>query len=83
MREAVGQIAAPAVLLLAERGMLNDQTPLFPRGSVTGLRTQRGPLEVIRVPATNHYTILAGDIGARAVAHHLRGFAAAGAAGRA
>jgi pimeloyl-ACP methyl ester carboxylesterase len=83
MREAVGRIAAPAVLLLAERGMLNDQTPLFPRGSVTGLRTQRGPLEVIRVPATNHYTILAGDIGARAVAHHLRGFAAAGAAGRA
>lgn len=83
MRRAVGQIDAPAVLLLAERGMLNDQTPLFPRGAVAGLRTRRGPLDVIRVPGTNHYTILAGDVGARAVAHHLRGFAAGVAAERA
>lgn len=76
MRRVVDEIAAPAVLLLAERGMVNDRTPLFPKGAVSGLRTQRGPLDVIRVPGTNHYTILAGDVGARAVAHHLRRFAA-------
>ena len=77
MRRAVAEIAAPAVLLLAERGMLDEETPLFPDGAVARLRTREGALEVIRVPDTNHYTILAGDAGARAGAHHLRRFAAA------
>lgn len=83
MRRVVGQIDASALLLLAERGMLNDETPLYPEGAVAGLRTRRGPLDVIRVPNTNHYTILAGDVGARAVAHHLRGSAAGADAGSA
>lgn len=81
MRGAVGELDVPAVLLLAERGMRNEETPLYPEGAVTGLTTRRGPLEVIRVPGTNHYTIVAADPGARAVAHQLRRFAAAGDAG--
>lgn len=80
VREALATMDAPAVLLLAERGMLNDETPLYPRERVTGLRTARGPLEVIRVPDTNHYTIMLDDAGARAVAHQLRRFAGAGPA---
>lgn len=71
---AVSDIDAPAVLLVAERGMLNDETPLYPDGAVADLRTRRGPLEVIRVPGTNHYTICLGERGARAVAYHLRRF---------
>lgn len=75
VRNAVATLDVPAVLLLAERGMLDDETPLYPRRRVAGLRTARGPLEVIRVPDTNHYTIMLDDVGARAVAHQLRRFA--------
>ncbi|HSJ44165.1 MAG TPA: alpha/beta hydrolase [Euzebyales bacterium] len=75
---AIGRLQVPAVLLLAERGMLDDETPLYPPALVEGLRTAQGPLEVIRVPDTNHYTIAMGDAGARAIAHHLRRFARPG-----
>jgi pimeloyl-ACP methyl ester carboxylesterase len=75
---AIGRLQVPAVLLLAERGMLDDETPLYPPDLVEGLRTAQGPLEVIRVPDTNHYTIAMGRAGSRAVAHHLRRFARRG-----
>lgn len=75
VRDALADIAAPAVLLLAERGMLNEETPLYPPAAVSGLATRRGPLEVIRVPGTNHYTIGLGEAGALAIAHQLRRFA--------
>ena len=74
VHKAVAAIDAPAVLLVAERGMLNDKTPLYPDDVVADLRTTRGQLEVIRVPGTNHYTICLANRGARAVAHHLRRF---------
>lgn len=76
IRSAVGQLDVPAVLLLAERGMRNEETPLFADTATNGLRTRRGPLETIRVPGTNHYTILLGEAGSRAVAYQLRRFAA-------
>ncbi|HSK98351.1 MAG TPA: alpha/beta hydrolase [Euzebyales bacterium] len=72
LRSAVGEIDVPAVLLLAERGMRNEETPLFPADAVSALRTRRGPLETIRVPATNHYTLTLSEPGARAVAYQLR-----------
>lgn len=72
---AVGRLQVPAVLLLAERGMLDDETPLYPPALVDGLHTAQGPLEVIRVPDTNHYTIAMGEAGALAIAHQLRRFA--------
>ena len=76
IRSAVENIDAPAVLLVAERGMRNEETPLFGDPALKGLRTARGPLDVIRVPGTNHYTILIGEPGSRAVAYQLRRFAA-------
>ena len=54
----------------------NEETPLYPEASVAGRRTARGPLTPIRVPDTNHYTILGGAAGVRAVAYQLRRFAA-------
>lgn len=78
LRRAVEGLDVPAVLLLAERGMRNETVPLYPEYAVTGLRTRRGRLEVIRVPGTNHYTILASAPGARAVAYQFRRFAVAG-----
>jgi pimeloyl-ACP methyl ester carboxylesterase len=76
MRRAIGEIDVPTVLLLAERGMQNEATPLYPADRVSALRTRRGPLESIRVPATNHYTITMSPHGARAIAHQLRRFVA-------
>lgn len=79
MRRAVGDIDVPAVLLLAERGMQNEETPLYPADKVSALRTRRGALDSIRVPDTNHYTITMSMQGARAIAHQLRRFAASAA----
>lgn len=76
VRDAVTLLDVPSVLLVAERGMQNEPTPLYP--DVDGLVTRRGPLEIIRVPDTNHYTIGLGESGALAIAHQLRRFAAGG-----
>lgn len=78
VRGAVERIAAPAVLLLAERGMLDGPTPLYPDEAIGGLRTSRGPLEVVRIPDTNHYSVAMGRAGAQAVAGQLRRFAGTG-----
>lgn len=72
---ALADVTEPAVLLLAERGMRNDPTPLYPDEAVGTLATAAGPLEVIRVAGTNHYTICMGRAGAQAIAHQVRRFA--------
>lgn len=72
VRSAVAALTVPTVLLLAERGMLNGATPLYPAESVSGLATATGPLEVIRVPDTNHYTVCMGPGGAQAIAQQVR-----------
>ncbi|HEX6257560.1 MAG TPA: alpha/beta hydrolase [Euzebyales bacterium] len=77
LHDVVSALEMPAVLLVAERGMLNGATPLITDEQAAELQTARGPLEVIRVPDTNHYTIMLDDRGARAVAHQLRRFATA------
>jgi pimeloyl-ACP methyl ester carboxylesterase len=75
VRTTLAAIGAPTVLLLAERGMLNGPTPLYPDDAVDGLTTAAGPLEVVRVADTNHYSVCMGRVGARAIARHLRRFA--------
>jgi pimeloyl-ACP methyl ester carboxylesterase len=77
LRAMIIGIDVPAVLLLAGRGMLDQPEPLYADEVVEGLATARGPLEVIRVPATNHYTIAVGEAGALAIAHQVRRFAVA------
>ena len=42
LRDVISRLDVPTVLLLAERGMLNDETPLFPAAAVNALRTRRG-----------------------------------------
>jgi pimeloyl-ACP methyl ester carboxylesterase len=72
LRRVIGELDVPAVLLLAERGMFNEEKPLFPTDAVSALRTRRGPLEIIRVPNTNHYTLALSEPGARAIVHQVR-----------
>ena len=63
---AFHKLTVPAVLLWADRGLL-DQSP----GVYTGDGTAGLAVPAVRVPGTNHYSILASAEGAAAVADHL------------
>lgn len=82
IRQAISNIDAPAVLLLGERGMRNEETPMYATDAVSALRTLRGPLNSIRVPGTNHYTVMFSASGARAVNYQLRRLTTAAAPSR-
>jgi pimeloyl-ACP methyl ester carboxylesterase len=62
---AIHKLPMPGVLLWADRGLL-DQTP----GAYTAENTAGLGVPSIRVPDTNHYSILAGP-GASTVAEHI------------
>jgi pimeloyl-ACP methyl ester carboxylesterase len=63
---AFHQLKVPAALLYADRGLL-DQSP----GGYTAANTAGLAVPAIRVPDTNHYSILVAPDGAAAVAGHL------------
>ncbi len=67
--DAIAALAKPAVLLRAERGMMNDPTPL-----VGDALVQQYPQvkDLGFVADTNHYTIALSDHGARAIADAIR-----------
>jgi pimeloyl-ACP methyl ester carboxylesterase len=65
---AFHELAVPAVLLYADRGLL-DQTP----GAYTKENTDGRNVPAVRVPGTNHYSILVAPEGAATVADHLLG----------
>lgn len=70
--DALG-LTVPTTLLYAPRGLLDDPNPLQPEAVVTewvagAPDTRRG----LEVPDVNHYTIVLGATGARAVAGVLR-----------
>ena len=69
LTDAVAGLAKPAVLLRAERGMMNDPTPLVPDALVEQYPqvTDAGVVQ-----DTNHYTILLSEHGAAAVADAIR-----------
>jgi len=65
---AVHQLHVPAVLLYADRGLL-DQSP----GAYTKENTDGLEVPAVRVPDTNHYSILAAPHGAAVVADRILG----------
>lgn len=67
--DAIAALDKPTVLLRAERGMMNEPTPLFTEAMLEPY-PQVKDLGV--VADTNHYTILLSDHGARAVADTVR-----------
>ncbi|MFG2447911.1 alpha/beta hydrolase [Streptomyces sp. NPDC048512] len=80
---AVRRLPRPAVLLWAERGLMDEPQGLYDerRLAAAGLEPER--VRPRLVTGTNHYTILVGDEGARVVAQHLLDAAAdPGADGR-
>ncbi|MFE4329370.1 alpha/beta fold hydrolase [Streptomyces sp. NPDC056831] len=68
---AVRKLPAPATLLWAQRGLMNEEQGLYDetRLAAAGL----GGTEVTPVPVrdVNHYTLLTGEAGAGVIAHHL------------
>jgi lipase len=63
--DAIAALDRPAVLLRAERGMMNEETPLVGDAVVQQYPQVK---DLGFVAGTNHYTILLSDRGAKAVA---------------
>jgi pimeloyl-ACP methyl ester carboxylesterase len=62
---AYQRMTCPAVMLWAERGMLDEPTGLYDESKVPQA------LNPVKVNGVNHYTIVISPAGARAVADHL------------
>ena len=65
---AFDQLAVPAVLLYADRGLLNQSPGAYTKENTDGRR-----VPAVRVPDTNHYSILVAPDGAAAVATAIVG----------
>ncbi|MFD6920769.1 alpha/beta hydrolase [Streptomyces sp. NPDC059944] len=68
---AVHRLPRPAVLLWAERGLMDEPRGLYDERRLAAAGLDPGRVRSLRVAGTNHYTIVIGDEGARIVAEHL------------
>lgn len=76
--QALNELAHPARLLRAPRGLLNEEPGLYAPAYIASWRDRLPDLEISDVAGTNHYTIVMDDPGASAVAAVLAGQAVAG-----
>jgi len=65
------KVRGPMIFLRAPRGILNGD-PLYPGSLIEDWKRRLPQLAVAEVPDVNHYTILLGGPGAKAVAHEIR-----------
>lgn len=78
------QLAVPATLLVAPRGMVDDPHPMQPIALAQAwAAADPGRREAVQVPDVNHYTIVFGASGASSVAEAIAAAAAAAAVARA
>jgi pimeloyl-ACP methyl ester carboxylesterase len=68
---AVHRLPRPAVLLWAERGLMDEPQGLYDEQRLAAAGLDPELVRTRLVPGTNHYTIIIGDEGARIVARHL------------
>lgn len=71
VRDAVHRLPSPAVLLWAERGLMDEPQGLYDEERLAAAGLDRDLVAPHLVAGTNHYSILAGENGAREVARHL------------
>ncbi|MFH7334993.1 alpha/beta fold hydrolase [Streptomyces sp. KHY 26] len=76
--QAVHRLPLTALLLRAERGLMNEPQGLYDEQRLAAAKLDPDKVRTRYVPGTNHYTLLVGDAGARLVADQL--LAAAGIA---
>lgn len=70
-RDDQSRLEVPAVLLRAERGMLDTPTPLLPDELVAAVLPTTRIVDLGTVPDTNHFTITMSRSGAAAVAEQI------------
>jgi pimeloyl-ACP methyl ester carboxylesterase len=74
---AVHLLTQPVRMLLAERGMLDEPRGLYDDERLAGAGLDRDRVDVVRVTDVNHYTIVAGPLGAAVVADRIAKMVAA------
>jgi pimeloyl-ACP methyl ester carboxylesterase len=72
VRDAVGSLPVPAVLLWAPRGLRDEPQGLYDETWLEQAKLDPGRVRTVMVPDTNHYVILYADRGAAEVAAHIR-----------
>ena len=72
VERALERLATPAVLVRAERGILNQEPPLYPDAAVQPWLDRLPTLRTVMVDGVNHYTIALAERGAKAVAEVTR-----------
>jgi pimeloyl-ACP methyl ester carboxylesterase len=71
--EAAHRLTVPATLLCAPRGLLDQPNPMQPLDLVRAWAAEApDQRRAVQVPEANHYTIIMGPAGARAVAEPVR-----------
>lgn len=70
---AIAALDVPTDLLVAERGMVDQPDGLLPEAAIEHALAIQPNLRVIRVPDTNHYTIVLDPTAARTVAAAITG----------
>ncbi|GAA3479100.1 alpha/beta hydrolase [Streptomyces yanii] len=68
---AVRKLPAPATLLWAARGLMDEPQGLYDEQRLAAADLSGTLLEPVAVPDVNHYTVLTGDTGAREIATRL------------
>ncbi len=74
---AVHRLTRPVRMLLAERGMLDEPRGLYDDERLAAAGLDRDRVEVEHVAGVNHYTIVAGPVGAAVVADRIAKLVAA------
>jgi pimeloyl-ACP methyl ester carboxylesterase len=72
VERALERLATPAVLVRAERGILDQEPPLYPDAAVQPWLDRLPTLRTVLVEGVNHYTIALTERGAKAVAEVTR-----------
>lgn len=70
--KALDELAVDTQVLRAPRGLLNEPAGLYAPGYLEGWAEKLPSLRVLEVPGVNHYTIVMGQAGARAVAESVQ-----------
>jgi pimeloyl-ACP methyl ester carboxylesterase len=71
VHKAINRLTCPVTLLCAERGILNQPQGFYDDDILTAAGIDRSRVNVVKIPDTNHYTVIGPGIGANSVAAEL------------
>jgi pimeloyl-ACP methyl ester carboxylesterase len=71
VHEAINKLTCPVTLLCAERGILNQPQGFYDDDILAAAGIDRSRVNVVKIPDTNHYTVIGPGVGADSVAAEL------------